>query len=114
MLDSEFEQEFWYLIEKGRTRHLWNASGQLSEEVNDNVHRIAICLMREYPQCKTFREIESITGVPNSTVSDNMSGKIESVRQYFRKCKKGYQLTDFGIIWLRTEVIPRYSSSQNE
>ncbi|MHA1863232.1 MAG: hypothetical protein ACTSWA_05635 [Candidatus Thorarchaeota archaeon] len=112
ILDIEVEQEFWHLIGNRRTHHLWDKSNQLSDEVSDNAHRIALCLLREYPQCKTQREIEEMSNVPRSTAGDNLSGNIESVGQYFRKCKKGYQLSKSGIEWLSIQVIPQYVSTR--
>ncbi|MHA2322403.1 MAG: hypothetical protein ACXACG_12195 [Candidatus Thorarchaeota archaeon] len=102
MLDFDIEQEFWHLIENGRTRHLWNLTNQLSEVVHDTVHRIALCLLRKYPDCLTQQDIAELSNIPRTTVRDNLRS------DHYRKCETGFQLSESGIIWLRTEILPQY------
>jgi hypothetical protein len=102
MLDVDIEQEFWYFIENRRTRHLWDLTNQLSEVIHDNAHRIALCLLRKYPDCLTQQVIGELSDIPRTTVGDNLRNN------HFRKCKTGFQLSESGIVWLRTEIIPQY------
>ena len=101
-LDFDIEQELWYFIENGRTRHLWDLSNQLSEVINDITHRIALCLLRKFPDCLTQQHIADLSDIPRTTVRDNLSS------DHFRKCNTGFQLSESGIEWLRTSIIPQY------
>lgn len=100
---TEIDNELWYFLENTRIQHLWHQqTNQLSKDVKENLHRIALCLLREFPICMTQQKIADISGIPRTTVSDNLGNN------YFRKCKTGFQLSEIGIDWLRNDVIKQY------
>ena len=108
-LDSEIKEELKLRFMKNQTKHLWTQEGtiwKLDESITDTSYRIALSLLRTHPQCKSQVDVVSDTGIPKMTVSNHLSGKVKSTRQYFYACDKGHKLSDEGLLWTLDKATP--------
>jgi hypothetical protein len=108
-LDQTIEVEL--VIEEGRlaTNHLWT---QVDDEFSlaaiptEPQERIALSLLRVYPQCMRETDIVREISVQQRTANRHLRGERESTREFFSVCEEGYTLTEGGIRWVLNEVIP--------
>ena len=110
-LDAEIELEGEVHDAKVKAATLWiheNDEVCISESISKNSHRIALSLLRIYPECMQEADVVRETGVPQQTVNRQLCGGTKSVANYFTKCDSGYQLTTTGFNWLIDEVLPQY------
>ena len=108
-VDSQIEYELKMKNAKAITERLWKqVDGKtiLDSRIDDNSRKIAFCLLRYYPDCKTQYYVASEIDVSRSTVRDQLNGTVESVREYFQSCIEGYTLSLKGIDWVLDEIIP--------
>ncbi len=108
-IETKHELELAVNALNTKIRHLWIEEDgilKLSDKPKENSYRIALSLLRAYPECRIQADIIKDTGVKKTTVNDQLNGKIKLVADYFVPCEKGYTLTKSGIDWLATDVIP--------
>jgi hypothetical protein len=92
---------------------LWHATesgNMLSDVVTQSSHRVALSLFRVYPDSKPATDVVRETSLPRATVHDQLTGRRESVSQFFEKTENEYRLTKEGFDWVLNEVIPFVSS----
>ncbi|MFW9889906.1 MAG: hypothetical protein ACFFER_17120 [Candidatus Thorarchaeota archaeon] len=104
------------MIEEGRlhTGYLWTQVGEelrLAEIPAEPHERIAMSLLRVYPQFMREVDIVRETGLRQSTVNPHLRGEIKSSQGFFSACDEGHTLTETGINWIITEVIPNLNSN---
>ena len=88
-LDIAIEEENRLSVAKKEVNYLWtqeDTEWKLDEAISDASYRIALALLRTYPQCKKQTDVVKMTKVPQKTVSNHLSGKLDSTRIYFCKC----------------------------
>lgn len=108
-IETKHESELVVNDLNTKIQHLWVEEDdilKLSDKPKENSYRIALSLLRVYPECRIDADIIKDTGVKQSTANDQLLGKVKSVADYFAQCEKGYTLTKSGIDWLATDVIP--------
>ena len=81
-------------------------SRTISDLVSQTTHRIGLCLLDAYPESKSVSVISMETGLASGMVSRYLRGARASVADFFEHTDKGYRLTDSGLNWVITEVIP--------
>ncbi len=109
-LDLEIESENKIQQAKNQVSHLWvqeENKWKLSASVTEASHRIALSLLRSYPKCITQADVIRETNIAQKTVSNHLGGRKKEVRIYFSKCDGGYQLSQDGLNWTITKVIPK-------
>ena len=95
------------------TSTLWHTTESgymLSDVVAQSSHRVALVLFRVYPNSKTSTDVVKETNLPRATVHDQLTGRRESVSQFFEKIGNEYRLTNEGFDWVMNEVIPFVSN----
>lgn len=108
-IETKYELELAVNDLNAKIQHLWIEEDgilKLYDKPEKKSYRIALSLLRVYPECRIDADIIKDTGVKQSTVNDQLLGKVKSVVDYFVPCEKGYTLTKSGIDWLSTTVIP--------
>ena len=114
-LDQTIEDEL--MVEEGRlsTGYLWiqvDDEFRLTEIPTEPQERIALSLLRVYPQCMREIDIVRETGVQQRTANRHLRGERESTRGYFSICDDVYTLTEAGINWVLEEIIPNLNSEE--
>ena len=110
-LDAEIDLEEEVYETKVKAACLWIHKDDkvcISESISKNSHRIALSLLRVYPECMQEADVVRETGVPRQTVNGQLCGETKSVANYFTKCDSGYRLTTTGFNWLTDAVLPQY------
>lgn len=107
--------EIELMVEEARlaTAHLWAQVGdefRLSAIPAEPQERIALSLLRVYPQCTRETDIVRETNVKQRTANHHLRGERESTREFFSACEEGYTLTERGVSWVLEEVIPNLNS----
>ncbi len=116
-LNGEIEEEQRLNFMNMQVNHLWtekDALWKLDESISDPSYRIALSLLRTHPECKQQVEIRNETGVPKTTISDNLGGKVDSTINYFYKCEKGHRLSDVKLQLIHNEIIPSILTLRDE
>ncbi len=88
---------------------LWKPEGDtatLSTIVSDKSHRIALVLLRSYPEFMRISDVAGEAGVPRETVRNQLKGDVEAVAEFFVAQDKGFQLSHAGLDWVIDNVIP--------
>jgi len=115
-LDAEIEREQEVEIAKKRLDALWTHEGsswKLSKSVSEGPHKIALSLLRDYPEFKKQVDVVRETGLPQSTVKVHLNGERKSTRRYFCKRDEGYTLSSEGLRWVLNEVIPSVTQAMS-
>jgi hypothetical protein len=112
-LDQAIEVEL--MVEEGKLAiaHLWiqaNDEFRLAAIPTQTHERIALSLLRVYPQCRMEVDIVKEIGVLQKTANYHLRGERKSSREFFYTCDKGYTLTNAGINWVLEEVIPNLNN----
>ncbi|MHA1908959.1 MAG: helix-turn-helix domain-containing protein, partial [Candidatus Thorarchaeota archaeon] len=98
---------------EGKVDSLWisDSSGfRLSDIVSQSSHRIALSLLKSYPNGLSFSAIQKETSLPKSTAHNLLTGKKASVAKYFAKEGDNYCLSLEGLDWILSDVIPFLAS----
>jgi len=108
LLNKNLESEL--IIEKGKlsTAHLWieeENEFKLGKLPKIPEHRIALCLLRNFPLCIKEVDIVKETGVLQKTTNRHLRGERKSSEGFFSACDGGYTLTEAGINWVLDEII---------
>ncbi len=101
---SRVVREFWKL-EDGS----WRIVGLTSE-----VYRIALSLIRAYPETRKQKEIAKEANLDSGSVSRILTGKRGNFAKYFLKITGEWTLSDDGIYWILDEMIPSVLASLEE
>lgn len=114
-LDLEIESENKIQQAKNQVSHLWvqeENKWTLSASVTAASHRIALSLLRRYPKCIRQADVIGETNIAQKTVSNHLGGRVETTRKYFSKCDGGHPLSEDGLNWAITKVIPKAISQE--
>ncbi|MHA1862788.1 MAG: hypothetical protein ACTSWA_03385 [Candidatus Thorarchaeota archaeon] len=125
--ESEFAEAYALLkklcqragIEKVRDKikTLWisdGASRQINESVSNGVHRVALSLLENWPECKRPKSIQDDTGLSSGSVSNILVGRQGNCNDWFMKCDEGWTLSQQGISNILDTLIPKNSANQKE
>lgn len=94
---------------KAETDYLWASDGDnnvLGEVPEDAATRLALALLRRYPNPAPESTLAKETGVRQNTANLILRGKRKASAGFFEGSKDGYQITEAGVDWLETDVIP--------
>jgi hypothetical protein len=109
-LDLEIGSEKKIQQAKNQVSQLWvqeENKWKLSASVTDASRRIALSLLRRYPKCITQADVIGETNIAQKTVSNHLGGRVRTTREYFSKCDGGHRLSEDGLSWAITKVIPK-------
>ena len=110
MLDLEIGLEKKIQQAKNQVSHLWvqeENKWKLSASVTEASCRIALSLLRRYPKCITQADVIEETNIAQKTVSNHLGERVKTTRKYFSKCAGGHRLSEDGLNWTITKVIPK-------
>lgn len=95
-------KEFWKL-ENG----VWRIV-----DISSEAYRIALILLKAYPNTKTQAEIANETTLNSGSVTRILRGTRGDFSKYFKKVKQKWTLSGEGIYWLLDKVIPELLSTK--
>ncbi len=112
-LDQTIEVEL--MVEEGKlaTDYLWTQADnefRLAEIPTEPHERVALSLLRVYPECMREVDIVKETGVRQNTVNRHLTGERKVSQGFFSICDGGYTLSAKGINWVLKEVIPNLNA----
>lgn len=116
-LDVEIAQEHRFQEMVRKTESLWSqneSTWTLDASISDASRRIALALLKMYPECLKQVDVANMTGIPKKTVSNHLSGKVDSTRDYFDRCAQGHRLSEAGLQWLADKIVPLISSDMDK
>jgi hypothetical protein len=98
---SRVVREFWKLENSS-----WRIVGLTNE-----AHRIALALIRAYPETRRQKEIADEANLGSGSVSRILTGGRGDFDKYFLKSGTEWTLSNEGIYWILDEVIPSVLAS---
>lgn len=90
---------------------LWTITDEqiaLSDLVLDAEHRIALGVLRHYPECVRITDLAKEVSCPRTTVRNHLRGTVKSVADYYESCsdEDGFRFSPDGIEWVIERVVP--------
>ncbi|MHA2322404.1 MAG: hypothetical protein ACXACG_12200 [Candidatus Thorarchaeota archaeon] len=101
---SRVVREFWKL-----DNGTWKVVGLAKE-----AHRIALALIRAYPETRQQKEIVEETNLHSGSVSRILTGGRGGFAKYFLEINNEWTLSNDGIYWILDDVIPSVLASLEE
>lgn len=85
----------------------------VNKQVKETSHRIALSLLKGYPESTRTSDIAKETGLADSTVSNNLVGRRGGVGHWFEEHGEGWRLSEDGYAAMTREVLPQYLEDED-
>jgi hypothetical protein len=95
--------------------HYWDVtdgSRTLSNQIHDTTHRLVICLLDVYPNSKPTSLIAQEVRLTEGAASNNLGGRYGGSGHLFERTADGWRLSEEGLGFAISVVLPEYQSSQ--
>ena len=93
---KKIASDYW-TVDRGK----WSVN-----EIGDNIDKVVVCLLDQYPAPKNTSLISRETGISQRQALRIVTGESGSNSRFFEKLQGGYQLSDAGIYWALEEILP--------